>query len=144
MKIARSLPSRGAALLAVLLVLLAACATTKPREKLLTETLRTYAAAIRWGSIEQAESFIDPAYREHHPLTTLELERYRQIRFTQYNERAPVPVSDVEVRQVVEIAVVNLNTQSMRTILDQQVWKYNADQKRWLLASGLPDITRRD
>ena len=50
-------------LIAVVFLLLAAPVLAKSREKILTETLRTYAATIRWGSIEQAESFIDPEYR---------------------------------------------------------------------------------
>ncbi len=126
----------GAALLVV------ACASTKSKETLLTETLRLYHATIRWQSIEQAESFIDPAYREAHPLTALELERYRQVRFTGYSEGGTVPVSDTEVRQGVEITLVNVNTQASRTIVDRQIWKYDTAGKRWMLASGLPDITQ--
>lgn len=131
--------------LALLMLTLGACGTNlKSRETLLTETLRTYAAAIRWGTIEQAETFIDPAYRTAHPLSALDLERYKQVRFTAYNDRAPVPVNDNEVRQIVEIGLVNVNSQSSRSVIDQQVWKYDEPAKRWLLTTGLPDITRRD
>lgn len=137
---------RGTAtVLALIMLMLGACASNmKSRETLLTETLRTYAAAIRWGSIEQAETFIDPEYRAAHPLTALDLERYKQVRFTAYNDRAPVPVNENEVRQVVEIGLVNVNSQSSRSVVDQQVWKYDEEAKRWLLTTGLPDITRRD
>ncbi len=131
--------------LAMAMLVLAACGTNmKSRETLLTETLRTYAAAIRWGTIEQAETFIDPAYRAANPLTALDLERYKQVRFTAYNDRAPIPVDENEVRQVVEIGLVNVNSQSSRSVVDQQVWKYDEPAKRWLLTTGLPDITRRD
>jgi hypothetical protein len=126
------------------LALSASPALAKSREKILEETLRTYAATIRWGTIEQAESFVDPKYRETHPLTQLELDRYKQIRFTAYNDRTAIPVNDNEVRQTVEIGIVNVNTQEARNIIDQQVWKYEPKSKVWLLASGLPDITRRD
>lgn len=134
-----------ALLMAMAMLVLAACGTNmKSRETLLTETLRTYAAAIRWGTIEQAETFIDPVYRAANPLSALDLERYKQVRFTAYNDRAPVPVNENEVRQVVEIGLVNVNSQSSRNIVDQQVWKYDETTKRWLLTTGLPDITRRD
>ncbi|WP_440225730.1 hypothetical protein ACQQ2N_08370 [Dokdonella sp. MW10] len=126
----------GMALLAV------ACASTKSKETLLTETLRLYHATIRWHSIEQAETFVDPAYRATHPLTALELERYRQVRFTGYSEGGTVPVSDTEVRQAVEITLVNVNTQASRTVIDRQTWTYDATGKRWMLSSGLPDITQ--
>jgi len=142
---ARKLLRRTASmLLAMLILTLAAPALGKSREKILQETLRIYAATIRWGSIEQAESFVDPKYREAHPLTQLELDRYKHVRFTAYNDRAAIPVSDSEVRQTVEIGIVNINTQEARNVIDQQIWTYNPKAKVWLLSSGLPDITRRD
>ena len=131
--------------LSTLALLLAAMPVmAKSREKILTETLRTYAATIRWGTIEQAESFVDPAYRAAHPLTQLDLDRYKQVRFTNYNDSAPVPVNDDEVNQTVEIGIVNVHTQEARSFIDRQVWKYDRKAKLWLLSSGLPDITRKD
>lgn len=127
------------ALLAAALPVLA-----KSRDKQLTETLRTYAATIRWGSIEQAESFVAPEYRAAHPLTSLELQRFKHVRITDYLDTAPVPVSDDEVRQTVEIGLVNVNTQEARTIIDRQIWIYDKKNKVWLLNSGLPDITQRN
>jgi hypothetical protein len=132
------------ALIGLSLLLVALPVAAKSREKILTETLRTYAATIRWGSIEQAETFVDPEYRAAHPLTQLELDRYKQVRFTNYNDSAPVPVNDDEVRQTVEIGIVNVHTQEARTIVDRQVWKYERKAKVWLLTSGLPDITHKD
>ena len=128
------------------LVLLAASfpALSKSRDKQLTETLRTYAATIRWGSMEQAESFVSPEYRLAHPLTSLELQRFKHVRVTDYVDTTPVPVSDDEVRQTVEIGLVNVNTQEARTIIDRQIWIYDKENKVWLLNSGLPDITKRN
>lgn len=140
----RPLPSRALVLVCAALILaFAAPAFAKSRDKLLTETLRAYAATIRWGSIEQAESFINPLWRAENPLSALELERYKQVRFTAYNERPAIPVSDFEVRVSAEIGVVNLHTQEARTIIDHQVWKFDRKAKAWTLHSGLPDITRR-
>jgi hypothetical protein len=132
------------ALIGLTLLLVALPVMSKSREKILTETLRTYAATIRWGSIEQAETFIDPEYRAAHPLSQLDLDRYKQVRFTNYNDTAPVPVNDDEVHQTVEIGIVNLHTQEARSIVDRQVWKYERKAKVWLLTSGLPDITHKD
>lgn len=131
-------------LLGLVLIALALPVMAKSREKILTETLRTYAATIRWGSIEQAETFMDPAYRAAHPLTDLELDRFKQVRITNYNDTAPVPVNDNEVRQTVEIGIVNLHTQEARSVVDRQVWKYDKEGKVWLLTSGLPDITHKN
>lgn len=132
------------ALLGLALSVAALPALAKSRDKALTETLQAYAATIRWGSFEQAEGFVSPEYRAAHPLTSLELERYKQVRITQYTDTAPIPVSEDEVHQTVEIGLVNINTQESRTIVDRQTWIYDKKNKVWLLNSGLPDITRRN
>lgn len=131
-------------LIGLTLIALALPALAKSREKILTETLRTYAATIRWGSIEQAETFVDPVYRAEHPLSQLELDRFKQVRITNYNDTAPVPINDNEVHQTVEIGLVNVHTQEARSIIDRQVWKYDKKGKIWLLSSGLPDITQKN
>ena len=127
-------------------LLLAACAADqmRTRENLLDDTLRTYGATIRWGDVLRAQDFLDPKLRAEHPPTALELSRFQQIRVTAYNEQSPVPVSSTEVRQTVEIGLVNVNTQEARSVIDRQVWKYDEKTKRWWLVSGLPDISRHE
>lgn len=122
----------------------AACATDsmRTREKLLDDTLRSYAATIRWGDLGQAEAFVDPEYRREHPLSEFERARYRQVQVTYYHEQPAVPDGADTMRQTVEIGLVNVNTQAARAILDRQVWRYDGTAKHWWLMSGLPDITR--
>lgn len=126
-------------------VLLAACATEKmrPKQTVLDETLKAYAATIRWGKIEEAQAFIDPKVRVEHPPSALELARFKQVQVTAYNEQPPSPVSENEVRQVVEIGLVNINSQSARSVIDRQTWRYDEESKHWWLVTGLPDITRQ-
>lgn len=132
--------------LSLSLVLLGACATQKMRSKqtVLDETLRSYAATIRWGELEQAQAFVDPEVLRTHPPTALELARYRQVKVTSYDEQPVMPVGEDEVRQAVEIGLVNVNTQSARSVIDRQTWRYDAKLKRWWLTSGLPDISRAE
>ena len=133
-------------ILAALLALGACANTQKMRSKavVLDETLHTYAATIRWGDVAQAQAFIEPKLLAEHPPSTLELERFKQVRVAGYNEQPPVPVGDNEVRQVVQIDLINVNTQVSRSIIDRQVWKYDEAAKRWWLTSGLPDISRHE
>jgi hypothetical protein len=128
------------------IVLLSGCAMDKMRTKetVLEETLRTYGATIRWGDMTQALVFIDPKYRAAHPLSELDLARYKQVQVTAYNDQPAAPISETEVHQTVEIGLVNINTQAARSIVDRQVWKYDEAEKRWWLTTGLPDITRKD
>lgn len=132
--------------LIIALALLAACANQEIRSKqtILNETLRAYAAAIRWGEYEQAVGFIDPKIQAEHPVSSLELERLKQVRVSNYDESQPVAVSPDEVRQVVRLDLLNVNTQVARSIVDRRVWKYDKAGKHWWLVSGLPDITQRD
>ncbi len=130
-------------------VLLAACASLsmdkiKSKETILEETLKTYAATIRWGDMTQALAFVDPKYRQAHPLTDLDIARYRQVQVTSYNEQPAAPMSADEVGQTVEIGLVNINTQTARSIIDRQIWRYDEKEKHWWLMTGLPDIRHHD
>lgn len=130
----------------LLCTLLAACATEKMRSRqtVLDETLRSYAATIRWGDIERAQAFLDPKVRETAAPSALDLARYRQVAISGYNEQPLTPVGDDEVHQLVQIELVNVNTQSARSILDRQIWRYDEASNRWWLVSGLPDISRKE
>ena len=131
-------------LLATLLI--GACATDnlRSKQKILDDTLQSYAATLRWGDITQGEAFVDPKLREQHPLSALDLARYKQVKISNYDEQPAIPINDSEVRQDVQIGLINVNTQIMRGIVDHQIWRYDAKAKRWWLITGLPDINRRD
>ncbi|MEO7071666.1 MAG: hypothetical protein ABI300_01310 [Rhodanobacter sp.] len=134
---------RTLGILAVLATLALSGCAAQTRSDALTNTLKAYASTVRWGDFASAAQFVDPATRKAHPLSSLDMARYAQVRVTEYNDdAAPVPASDTEVRQTVRINLVNINTQSERTITDNQVWRYDAAGKHWWLSSGLPDITR--
>jgi len=69
------------------------------------------------------------------------MERYHQVQVTGYLEQKAMPVGENEVRQLVEIGLVNVNSQAARSIIDRQLWRWDPKIKRWWLVSGLPDIT---
>lgn len=133
-------------ILAAALVLGACASTQKMRSKsvVLDETLHSYAATIRWGDVAQAQAFIEPKVLAEHPPTALDLQRFQQVRITGYNEQQTVPVGENEVRQTVQIDLVNVNTQVARSVIDRQTWKYDEAGKRWWLTTGLPDIARHE
>jgi hypothetical protein len=131
-------------LLACGFALLAGCTamTSQSESRALELTLNAYANAIRWGDINQAVPFVDPETLKQHPLTQLDMDRYKQVHFASYIEQPPVPAGPHEVRQVVKISLVNVNTQVERSIVDNQLWRYDEKDKHWRLVSGLPDITQ--
>ena len=105
-------------------------------------TLLAYANIVRWGDFEQAVTFVDPQTLKDHPLSSIDMERYKQVKVASYNEQPPVPAGPHEVRQNVEIGIVNINTQTERTIIDKQLWRFDEKTKHWHVVSGLPDITQ--
>lgn len=129
-------------ILAVLSVALAGCATQQRSDSLITTT-NAYGSTLRWGDFQSAAQFIDPAIRAKHPISKLDLARYQQVRVTEYDNGAgPVPTGEFDVQQTAQISVVNVHTQSERSIVDHQTWHYDPVAKHWWLTSGLPDITR--
>jgi hypothetical protein len=126
------------------LALCAGCGTmaAQSESRALETTLVAYANAIRWGDFSQALPFLDPETLKAHPLTPLDMERYKQIHVAAYTEQPPVPAGPHEVRQIVQLDLVNINTQTSRSIVDKQLWRYDGKDKHWRLLSGLPDITQ--
>ncbi|MDE2155128.1 MAG: hypothetical protein KGJ97_08755 [Xanthomonadaceae bacterium] len=130
-------------ILAMLSVLLPAGCATQNRSDTLTATLTAYGSTLRWGDFQSAALFIDPKIRAAHPLSDLDLARYKQVRVTEYDSGSgPVPLDDLDVQQTARISLVNIHTQSERTIVDHQTWHYDEKTRHWWLTSGLPDITR--
>ncbi|MFC5742651.1 hypothetical protein [Dyella tabacisoli] len=129
------------ALLLLCTTLLAGCATAQ-RSESLTSTLGAYASTVRWGDFQNALQFVDPEVRKKHPPSALDMARYEQLRVTGYDDgKGPVPGAENEARQIVQISLVNLNTQAERTVIDKQLWRYDPEKKCWWLMSGLPNIT---
>jgi hypothetical protein len=121
---------------------LAGCAT-QTRSDLLTTTLNAYGSTLRWGDFQSAALFLDPTIRTAQTPSALDMARYKQVRVSGYDEGAgPVPAGEGEVRQTVHLNLININTQSERTVIDQQTWHYDEKAKHWWLTSGLPDITQ--
>ncbi|WP_228114470.1 hypothetical protein [Stenotrophomonas sp. MYb238] len=106
----------------------------------LAQTQDAYVAAVRWSDFEAAEGFIDPEYRQAHPLTDLQRERYRQVQVSNYRERSTGVAADGAVERRVEMGVVNRNTLAERTVMVTERWRWDAEAKRWWQAQGLPDL----
>lgn len=135
------LPFRFAALL-FLTAVLAACSGVGTKTDVRDRTLYAYSAAIRWneGNIDGALAFVEPAYQQAHPLSTLERERFQQVRITGYYVKGSQQVNETEYAQRVEIRLVNVHTQAERAVIDDQVWRWDDEAETWWLTTGLPKI----
>jgi len=124
-------------------LLLAGCATQK-RADTLNTTLTAYASTVRWGDFQSATIFLDPKTRADHTPSALDLARYKLVQVSGYDAgNGPVPDGENQVRQIVHINLINVSSQSERSIVDRRTWRYDETTKHWWLTSGLPDITQQ-
>ena len=131
------------AILGLLFGLPAEAASKRSQTKQLGVVQSKYSAAIRWNEFELAWVLVDPEYRKEHPLSDLDKGRFKQIQVTGYDEKTQDILADGSVEVTVEIRLINRNTQAERIIMDTQVWRWDAEAKRWWLSTGLPDFTAR-
>lgn len=124
-------------------LVLSACAAGR-QETDLEETTKQYGVLIRWNEIGQATNFVHPDALPEANRLQFELDRFDQVRITGYDITAVAPDQEgVVYRQTVAIRIYNKHTAVERTIIDQQLWEYDAENERWWLMSGLPDLRSR-
>jgi hypothetical protein len=124
------------------IALLVGC-TQNVRNDTLTTTLSAYNSAVRWDGLQSSLQFVDPDVLKAHPPTDFDLQRYQQLRVTDYDDGSgPAPLSDNEVQQTVKISFANIHTQVEHSIVVRQVWRYDEKTKHWWLESGMPDLGR--
>lgn len=129
----------------VLLCFVAGTADARSKkDKAMDQVLLDYAATLRWSSFEQAMTFMDPLVREARPISSVDLNRYRQVRVSYYRQQSPVEVSKTEIQVIAEIGIINNHNQSERVVFDRQTWRWDAKLKRWWLMSGLPSIIAKE
>ena len=129
-------------LLAVLLCLIAVAGCSMPKGSK-ADKLRAaqyaYSGAVRWNDFEGALTLIDPDLREKHKLSEIELERYKQVQISAYNEIGSRVEETGAVRDI-EIGVINRHTMAERRVRYIENWRWDEEAKTWWLTSALPDL----
>lgn len=119
-------------------LLLSACGGGQKNALLAAQN--AYSGAIRWGEFESAWARVDPEYRQKHPLTELELQRYAQIQISSYRDLDETVLQDGSPARLIEIGVINKHTQAERTIRYREEWRWDPEKKTWWVRGGLPDF----
>jgi hypothetical protein len=127
----------------MLLTAPAGAASKRSQNKQLEIALSKYSSAIRWSEFEMAWGYVEPKYREENPLSDLEKERFKQIQISGYEVKSRDTMEDGSVEQLVEIRLINRNTQADRSVIDTQIWRWDPKAKRWWLTTGLPNFTAK-
>lgn len=131
-------------LLVILLLVFSLAGCIPPQlEKSRSEAFRQYEIIVRWSQWDAAADFIAPEYLAEHPISRLQMDRLRLFRVTQYTIRSVNVIEDgMAATQVVEVKMFNTNQGLERTIIDEQMWRYEEASQRWRLHSPLPDPTQ--
>jgi len=127
-------------LVSLLVLVLAACASTGGKRNPLDSALYEYVSAVRWSDFDAAHRFVDPALAAERPYEGFMAERYKQFQVSGYEVKSRRETDEGTYEQVVEVRVVNRNTQVEKVITDRQRWHWDAEAGRWWLATGLPDL----
>ena len=130
------------ALLAALL--LAGCPVTGSQEQRQTETLQRYEALVRWSQFDALVDFMHPDWLEENPIRALDIDRLKQFQVSQYRVRQILAVADGSgVDRLVELRLYHIHTARERSVEYVESWRWDEEMERWMLHSGLPDVTQR-
>ena len=104
------------------------------RDESLTSTLKLYGKVLRWqGPNEQGAMLANP---EQTP-------KNRGITVTSYHVASnPVKTDEITAYQTAVIEYVYNDNQVIKRIIDQQIWKYDTEEKRWLRTNPPPVMPR--
>ena len=125
-----------------MLLFLAGCAATAQRSRLdqFDRTARAYEKAVTWSDFEGAAEIGGVAVPDRKAL-----EKLRQVRVISYEQRvADVSPDGTQARRSVLIEYTVEGSVKLRTLVDQQGWRFDQAQERWLLVTGLPRFFERD
>lgn len=118
-----------------LMISLAACQSldTRSEARKLEHTLASYGTAARWQPLPGLYTFLQPALQPAAIPPGLD-----NIRVTGYDVTgAPREIADGRVVQTVTIEYVRIDRQSVRTLVDDQLWVRAADGS-WQRANPIP------
>jgi hypothetical protein len=127
-------------ILGVCIFLFIGCATVSETKKqdLFEITSHSYKQALLFGRYEAASGF-----RKVQPsgLQAINFKQLKKIKVTNY-ELITIKVSKEKslIHQTVEIRYFNRDYMIEKTLVDNQLWRYDAEDNAWYLESGLPDF----
>jgi len=126
-----------------LLGLLGACGTLDEKDKKRTETMDRFEAIVRWNQFDSMVDFMDPDWLAENPVTSLEVERLHQFRVSQYTVRQVLSEPEGGVDRLVQLRLYNKHTAREKVVEYVESWRWDDERSRWMLHSGLPDVTGR-
>lgn len=122
------------------ILLLIGCATMKEYQKVdaLENATNNYRDAIIWGDYNIAAKFrkVQDSQR-----LSWDFSEFKKFRVTSY-EILNRAVSDntLQAHQTIEIKYYNIQSMIEKTLVDEQLWEYDEEEKVWYLQGDLPQF----
>lgn len=132
-------------LLIILMVslLIAACAGNSQAQREREQAMDRWRDMVRWSEYDGLVDMIHPDWLAENPIRSLEIQRLRQFRVSEYRVRQVISDPDgLGVERHVQIRLYHVHSARERVIEHREVWRYDEQRERWLLHSGLPDPRR--
>ena len=123
------------------LVFVAGCGAMSDQDRLRTETLQRYEAIVRWNQFDAMVDFMHPEWLEENPVSSLDIDRLHQFRVSQYSVRQVMSEPAGGIDRLVQLRMYNKHTARERVVEYVESWRWDEERGRWMLHSGLPDVT---
>ncbi len=127
-------------ILSLCVMLLVGCATFVERQRLdsFESTSRSYGEALLWEQYYVANRFRKVRGTEQQEPN---FKKLKKIQVTSYELLDRDTSEDkLQVQQIVEIKYYNINYLIEKTLIDKQLWEYDATEKTWRLQGCLPNF----
>ncbi len=108
------------------------------RMQLFEQTTFKYENALRWGYYSVAYDYIK---KTNSGQVEPDFGKLRDIKVSTYeNLRSTLSGNEQQALQTVEIKYYNINTLVEKTLIMEEKWEYDREEKRWYLLSNFPDF----
>jgi hypothetical protein len=109
----------------------------KKKQDTLTKTLNSYEMTMRWGELPQIYTFLEPDLVRQ----AVRQDNLNNIRVTSYEVvKGPAGISETQVLQTVNIHYIFNDRQIQKTLVDNQEWTYNEENKEWRRTNSIPNF----
>lgn len=105
------------------------------QKKKFSELSKSYRTAILWSDFEYASMFLAEGSASKQRLDP----SYEKVKVTAFEKKRNIVDPEVnKIEQVVEIRYYWKDRMVEKSMTDNQVWEWDAEDQNWYLTSGLP------
>lgn len=126
-------------LMAMIVFLTTGCTTIMEKVRLadFDEVSKAYEHVMLDSDFEVARGFSNPEIVR----SDVDFTAYEDIKIVEYSvKKGQVSNDNIEVKQTAVVKYYRTDTLIVRTIQDEQLWKYDDVKKTWILQTGLPEF----